>query len=202
MNRFLLTVVVFAALFLGPASARGLKPLVALQPLGTFDTTMTRAIVDGIKATFSVETAVLAEKPIPESAYYAPKKRYRAEKILRNLETDSDIRYTRIAGLTNFDISTTKGAYYDWGIFGLGMYNGRACVISTFRLKKGKASKAVLTERLIKVVNHELGHTFGLWHCPNQCCLMEDAQGTIKTVDRETGKFCADCAAQLKGIIK
>ena len=202
MKHFFLSIAVFANLYPGLASAGDQKPLIAIQPLESFDTTMTRKIVEGVKATFDVETAVLAETPIPESAYYAPKKRYRAEKILRFLDTEADARYTRIVGLTNFDISTTKGAYYDWGIFGLGMYNGRVCVISTFRLKKGKPGKAVLTGRLIKVVNHELGHTFGLWHCPNQGCLMEDAQGTVKTVDRETGHFCADCRARLADIVK
>ncbi len=52
--------------------------------------------------------------------------------------------------------------------------------------------------RLVKVVNHELGHTLGLPHCPSAGCLMEDAKGTIVTVDNETGAFCDGCKKKLR----
>lgn len=173
-----------------------------MQPLGAFDTAMVRQVVKGINACYNVDISITPERSVPDSAYYAPNKRFRAEIILRILDAQADTKYTKLVGLTNADISTTKGQHYDWGVFGLGMYNGRVCVISTFRLRKGKPSRSRLVGRLVKVVNHELGHTFGLWHCPNRGCLMEDAQGTIKTVDRETGTFCVDCRARLADIVK
>ena len=74
---------------------------------------------------------------------------------------------------------------------------GLPCVVSTYRLKRGRATKKKFFNRLVKVVNHELGHTFGLGHCPIRNCLMEDAKGTIKTVDRETGKLCNLCKDKL-----
>ena len=30
-------------------------------------------------------------------------------------------------------------------------------------------------------------------HCPNHSCLMEDAEGTIKAVDRESIALCVNC---------
>ena len=45
----------------------------------------------------------------------------------------------------------------------------------------GGASEALVRERLWKVAIHELGHTLGLPHCPNNGCLMQDAHGTVKT---------------------
>ena len=92
-------------------------------------------------------------------------------------------------------VAMSKGKYIDWGIFGLGSMNGHTCIVSTFRLKKGKQGERLLTKRLVDVVNHELGHTFGFKHCPNTGCLMEDAKGTIKTVDNSNGKFCKKCLA-------
>ena len=107
----------------------------------------------------------------------------------------------KVIGLTRCDISTSKGKIKDWGIFGLGTVGGRTCVVSTFRLRRGKVSYRYFIGRLVKVANHELGHTFGLWHCPNHGCLMEDAKGTIKTVDRETGAFCSECRERLKDVL-
>jgi archaemetzincin len=108
-----------------------------------------------------------------------------------------DKRFTKVIGLTVRDISTTKDDIEDWGIFGLGGLGGRACVVSTFRLRAGKATDPVFQTRLVKVVNHELGHTFGLDHCPVTGCFMQDAGGRIATVDGESGKPCAACAARL-----
>ena len=88
--------------------------------------------------------------------------------------------------------------YEDWGIFGLGSISGKTCVVSTFRLKYGNASEELLSSRLIKVINHEIGHTLGLQHCPHLNCLMEDANGSIKPVDNESGDLCADCAKKVK----
>lgn len=178
------------------------KPVIAIQPLGSFDTDIIDTISAGIQNLYNVDVVILSEKEMPQSAYYKSRNRYRAEKLLDYLEENVDSKFTKVIGLTNRDISTTKGEYYDWGIFGLGSLAGRTCVVSTYRLGKDKVSDSLFIERLKKVVNHELGHTFGLNHCPYKGCLMEDAKGKIKTVDSETGAFCPDCKEKLKELIK
>jgi len=176
--------------------------MLAVQPLGTVDTVIINNIIEGITSLYEVEVAVLPGMGMPGQAYYKPGKRYRAEKILVYLDSIGNFeRYTMILGITRKDISTTKGKYYDWGIFGLGYMPGRVCVISTYRLGKKKVSVQKFHERLVKVVNHELGHNFGLDHCPNQGCLMEDAKGTIRTVDNETGELCEECKAKVRTIL-
>jgi archaemetzincin len=139
----------------------------------------------------------LAAVGLPKAAYYAPRQRYRAEKLLEFLRDSCRATFTKIVGITEVDISTTKGEYYDWGIFGLATIGGAACVVSSFRLK-GKASAERFLTRLLGTVTHELGHTFGLLHCPTKGCVMEDAKGTVKTVDASTGKFCAGCRKLLE----
>ena len=171
---------------------------ITILPFGDFPEQKVSAVRSGIKELYGdVKITVLASKKLPEQAYYPPRKRYRAEKLLDYLDTQLTDKNGKILGLTTVDISTTKGKYPDWGIFGLGRMGGEACVVSTFRLKR-KASDKLLLERLTKVVNHELGHTLGLPHCPTKRCLMEDAKGTIKTVDNETGIFCNSCKMKLK----
>lgn len=174
----------------------------AIQPLGNVNRAIIDSAVSGIKALYNVQVIILESDSVPKSAYYKPNKRYRAEKILNYLEKNVDQKYTKVLGLTVKDISTTKGQYYDWGIFGLGSLGGRPCIVSTYRLRRKKASDSLFYARLKKVINHELGHVFGLEHCPNDRCLMEDAKGKIKTVDNETGAFCPECANSIKNLLK
>lgn len=166
---------------------------VCVVPLGKHDKRVVAPILRGIEQLYGVEVKRLTAHKLPKAAYYAPRKRYRAEKLLTYLDEDvfPDSGCTRLIGLTSVDISTTKGDRKDWGIFGLAWLGGPSGVVSTFRLRR-KASRRKLTIRAIKVVNHELGHALGSEHIVGKGCLMEDGAGTIKTVDRETGMLCPD----------
>lgn len=174
---------------------------IVLQPLGKVDARIIQTAREGILSLYRVKVLVLEPADLPPEAYYSPNKRYRAEKLLSFLDRTADKRYTKIVGLTSVDISTDKGDIPDWGIFGLGSLGGRCCVISTFRLRHGNPSPGLFHERIVRVVNHEIGHTFGLDHCPNYGCSMEDARGTIITVDREKG-LCSECRTRLKKFIQ
>ncbi len=178
------------------------KIQIAIQPYDDFDKKFIEEIKTGIENLYNAEVTVLKKEDIPKESYYKKRNRYRAEIILKNLDKNVDKKYKKIVGFTKKDISTTKDDIEDWGIFGLGTIDGRSCVVSIFRLGEKKVTKQKFKERVIKVVNHELGHTFGLYHCENTTCLMEDAKGTIKTVDNETGYFCDDCKTKLKDVVK
>jgi archaemetzincin len=129
---------------------------------------------------------------LPASAYYPPRRRYRAERLLSYLNTRLPAGGGRILGLTGADISTTKDAHPDWGVLGLGELPGTATVISAFRCRKRARGPEHARQRLAKVAVHEIGHTLGLDHCPTVGCLMEDAGGKVTTCDREYD-FCARC---------
>jgi archaemetzincin len=135
------------------------------------------------------EVNLLKVKVVPKRAFYKPRSRYRADTIIALLR-DITLEGHVTIGLTNKDISTDKGAIYDWGVMGLGFLSGKACVASTFRVSKTKVK-----EQYFKVAIHELGHTQGLQHCPDLTCLMTDADGK-NTTDKEIG-FCKKCKAHL-----
>ncbi|MCU0323504.1 MAG: matrixin family metalloprotease [Chitinophagaceae bacterium] len=128
--------------------------------------------------------------PLPNQAYYAARKRYRADSLIRFLAKQTPKGFVTI-GLTTEDISTTKNSLPDWGVMGLGYQPGLACIASTYRLSK--------TERkvqLFKVAIHELGHTQGLVHCAEKFCYMRDAKG--KNPTNEETQFCTSCSTKLK----
>ena len=168
---------------------------IAIQPLGAVSIQTRQAIKFRLEKIYFATVTVLPAKPIPKGAFYPPRSRYRADKLLPILATNK--KFDKVIGITNADISTTKLPYADWGVFGLGQLCGRSCVVSNFRLHmKGALS---CTERLCRVAVHEIGHTLGLDHCPTLHCTMSDAKGALKTVDEETG-FCALCRRRVKAI--
>jgi archaemetzincin len=148
-----------------------------------------RAIEAAIAACFAVELSRLQPEPLPEAAFYPPRKRHRAERLLVWLRARAGPAPARIIGVTAADISTTKGDILDWGILGLGDLGGPACVVSRHRCAMTAKSAREARVRLAKVAVHELGHTFGSDHCATAGCLMSDARGSVKTVDREED-FC------------
>lgn len=174
------------------------QPVVAIHPLGPVKAADIQQVKAGIEALYAVTVEILPEKPLPKAAYYPPRGRYKADDITDALSAAfPQAGANKIVGLTTSDISATTDEGKDWGIMGLGQLGGSACVVSTFRLRSGKAGGKLFHARLIKVVNHELGHTFGLDHCPVAACLLQDKRGKIASVDAESGKACAACAARL-----
>ncbi|MDI3319492.1 hypothetical protein [Pinibacter soli] len=168
---------------------KGENLVVQIQPFGNFPEEDLQYVYNGIKKHYPYVTLTKA-LPLPKKAYYAKRNRYKADSLLTFLSSRTGEGEV-IIGLTEKDISTTKDKVKDWGIMGLGLCPGKACVASTYRLSKTKRQ-----EQLFKVCIHELGHTQGLKHCPVVYCFMHDAEGR-NTTDEETD-FCPDCKSVLK----
>lgn len=171
---------------------------VAILPMDCSDKELCEILSKQITLFYGFKAEILAETSLPDCAYYKPRNRYRADTLLNYLLRNRPEKYDYIIGVTAKDISCTSEPYEDWGVFGLGFMPGKSCVISTFRLKKNMKSKEHFQERVIKVALHELGHNIGLDHCPAKNCMMQDAEGTIRSVDEEKIEVCSSCKAKIQ----
>lgn len=172
------------------------KPtVVILQPLGNYPADESRMLGDALAKLYGIKIRVADRVLLPSMAYYKPLNRYSANLLLQFLSPKKDTAYT-IIGLTDQDIFTAKNNNPHWGVMGLGTLDASAAVISSVRLHHD----ARFNSELVKLTAHELGHNFGLPHCPDKTCIMADAEGH-NNFYRETG-FCAGCRKKLldKGV--
>lgn len=133
----------------------------------------------------------LSDNPIklPEKYYYAPRDRYSGRGLLKDLSQYK--RGTVVLGLTNEVIYEPNEKSSTFGIYGIGSVGGHVAVISSTLPSKKKHSD----EHLVKLMMHELGHSFGLNHCKDEHCFMVDAEHGNKF--SKTPSFCPQCKAFL-----
>lgn len=187
-----------------PRAIRAVVLLVVLTDPRPGASTFPPALVETIEAelqrVYQVEVRRLDARTLPRSAFYAPRRRYRADALLEflgeQIPAGAPAR-TRVLGLTTADISTRKDGFKDWGIFGLGELDGAAAVVSSHRLRRKAKDAAQVTWRVTNTAVHELGHVLGLDHCEEQDCVMLDAQGGISNTDASTGEPGPMCRVKL-----
>jgi archaemetzincin len=81
-------------------------------------------------------------------------------------------------------------------VFGEARLNGQCAVVSSYRLDNKfyglPDDPALLQERLLKEAIHELGHTYGLFHCQNPECVMKSST-YVEEIDFKSSRFCDKC---------
>lgn len=171
-------------------------PTIYLQPYGKFTKEeasrlgkeLGKHLFEMFGSDFDCEA--LPPLPLSDSLLNRTKSRYRADKIIKSLSAKADDHSIYI-GLTHKDISCSIRGNADWGVQGLSLIPGKACVVSTFRVKD--------RHDLWKVACHEFIHTyFNYHHCPKDDphCLMQDAKGHPNYKNKKG--LCPYCQSVLK----
>jgi archaemetzincin len=86
-------------------------------------------------------------------------------------------------------------------VFGEAQLDGMAAIVSTHRLQNQfyglPHDDDLMLRRLEKEVIHELGHTFGLFHCRQFECVMRSST-YVEEIDLKRADLCDACRSSLK----
>lgn len=134
----------------------------------------------------------------PQLTYDVSRGQYDSNMLLGQLLSDPSEDAMRILGVTSVDLFIPVLTY----VFGEAQLDGPAAVVSTNRLQSEKyglpPDPETLISRLEKEAVHELGHTFGLFHCSHPACVMH-ASTYVEEIDPKEASFCAACLQTLRG---
>ena len=178
---------------------------IVLLPVGEVNRKALNAVRDGLTIVFPCAACELSEKVlgVPRNAYNASRRQYSSTRILLEIlhyaekkETPAD-QTARFLGVTEVDLYV-RGLNF---VFGEAQCPGKAAVISLHRLRPefygAPRNEKLYFERALKEAVHELGHTFGLRHCPDPACVMHFSLH-IGMTDRKQSDFCRICRIKLE----
>lgn len=156
------------------------------------------------KIAFELEKEVHIPVLVKESSfdlsefYDAVRRQYDGNRILRLIDSFPVPGNYKKIGLFRIDLCIPVLTY----IFGQAVLNGNSGIASLYRLRNEqygmKKDDALLFERFMKVITHELGHTFGLIHCHNPSCVMRSST-YVEDIDQKGTGFCSNCRTKILG---
>ncbi len=164
---------------------------IEIVPIGRVSQEVILRALKIIEEKFKTFVMVGQVLPIPVKAFDPERNQYNASIILDEIRKTKSSRAIKTLGIIDKDIFS-KGLNY---VFGQAILGGCCGVISLTRLRIGDgepAGKKLFLERVDKEAVHELGHTFGLRHCPDPKCVMFFSSNIADT-DRKNVDFCDKC---------
>lgn len=168
------------------------KPAIVLVPIGVVPADLLDYLTRSLAMIFGFPCEIAPSLPIPIAAYDRRRGQYRGDDILRLLIGLEMPQARRVLGIIDADCYT-PGLNF---IFGQARMRGRDAFIALPRLRQSfyglPEDESLFQERVLKEAVHELGHTYGLDHCPNPKCVMHFSN-SLRDTDVKDAAFCGRC---------
>lgn len=172
---------------------------VTLLPLGAADLRLLEWLKGPLKERLGCEFGISSPLSLPKSAFSPQKSQYNSRIILNWLRSDQFS--PPLLAVAQVDLYS-PGLNF---VFGEAELRGDVAIISLARLNPGfyhlPPDELLLKERALKEATHELGHLFGLRHCPNAGCVMHFSN-TLADTDQKDSIFCNQCEKRLKALLQ
>lgn len=181
-----------------------------IQPLGTFPVGQSPSLIKlkTYAEDFFGMPVKLAPAIIPNPLQFSPRKNTFTKKvqlltpeILAYLEDNKPADAYLVLGVTMTDLYPRDSWNF---VFGQANMDARVGVFSFARYdplfygeERDSGYEQVMLERSLKVMVHEMGHMFGLWHCIYFQCVMNGSNHLAET-DSRPMHLCPVCLRKLQ----
>jgi len=164
--------------------------LIALRPLGEIDQGVLEELKRRLGETFGCPVEIKPQTTDLARAYNSSRKQYLSTTLLSTMGTPE--KGERALGIVDVDLYV-PGLNF---IFGEANMSSGVAIVSLFRLPQERYAlppdRKLFLERAVKEAIHELGHTYGLGHCPKERCIMYFSN-SLRDTDRKEAAFCPQC---------
>jgi archaemetzincin len=169
---------------------------ITLISFGYFRKDIPEQIAEDINREFHFPVNI-KEGHLDLSEYYdSSRRQYNGNTLLKLVDTNFSSDSFKTIGLFSVDLFIPILTY----IFGQAMLNGSTGIASLYRLSNERygmpADETLLLDRFRKEVIHELGHSFGLVHCPNPTCVMRSST-YVEDIDQKSPNLCVNCRTKM-----
>ena len=170
--------------------------IISLMPVGRVDRALLEPLAEGLTQRLQVACSIQPDGLEAEFAFNALRRQYHSTEILKKILQKPPSETWKVLGVTEMDLYIPILTF----VFGEAQLADGGAVVSTHRLRQEfyglPADPELLHERLLKEALHELGHTYGLRHCPEYTCVMSASNG-VERIDLKRADFCPTCARLL-----
>lgn len=169
---------------------------VVVHPFDKVPPSIIQVVKTAIHDRFKVRTTLGKTLAVPVAAYSPERKQYRSTFLLNLVAIVEPGTQKARLGITTVDLYVPELNF----VFGEALKDDRAAIFSIARLNPTAYGQppddTLLEQRAITEAVHELGHAFGLEHCPRRGCVMWFSN-TLEETDRKGTRFCSRCASRL-----
>lgn len=170
--------------------------MITVVPVGEVKSGVLEILRQALAEAFGQRTWVGDGIKLPMEGRDQRRGQYISTVLLAELPSPPNLN-DRVLGVADVDLFA-PGLNF---IFGEADIAGRRALISIIRLRQEfyglPKNENLFQERTVKEAVHELGHTFGLEHCPNRACVMHFSN-SLPDTDAKGWSFCPACSRKVR----